>query len=672
MSLSDEVSKEPGVWIGVDFGTTHSCTAVWDSTRGHPKWMRLEGIAFPQGSKSGRLVPSVVLFVSPSAARQFDRTFPVNHIVGRDLYAVVGAPALDLLEQSELHLESAQASKTRGNKASVSWSPSEITTAMVTSVKRAISERDDETTRESLPYDIVQEEGPSDETSVVKIQVTPLGATEAVSIPVKHVIAVLLFALRQASEAYLKRHMRKKRLVVPVTGDSLDCRHCVVGAPAQWGRQAREQVKDAARLAGFSGNVQTLTESSAAVLCYGLTVAGSDDKRILVFDMGGGTTDVTIAELTDRNQPIRVVVTHGANVGGDTMDNAILGVFLKKLGESENDLTGLQRKGLVRRCKLAKEQLCGDVDHGYSSPVATVDIAFQGQTVQIDQGDMETSIEGCLLSARRIVREALLRYSALPSNEVDDLKMDEVILVGGATRVPAVRRVLSDLFPPPHPPELCQLDPLSAVAQGTAIQAAMNSGLVPMHHIKSALMLDSLPYAIGILTSPTKSSDGEERRFVEVLGKDSNLPVTGTATFQLANAFQPGVTISVVEAVREGPADLSYEPIQDFTFLLHRLTKKQSESFGNNPRSVDVTISMNQTGELIVSIYDENDPEHARRRRQQPKNGEEKLHPDSVLASSESEMLGLWILFIFLIVLYGITKVVFREEQLVIRNKNGS
>jgi molecular chaperone DnaK (HSP70) len=115
-------------------------------------------------------------------------------------------------------------------------------------------------------------------------------------------------------------------------------------------------------------------------------------------------------------------------------------------------------------------------------------------------------------------------------------------------------------------------------------------------------MLDALPYGIGVLT--------EDGNFCELLPKDATLPVKGSANFALANITQAGVTLHVVEDV-----DGSFEPIQDFTFLLHRLTNEQiSQLRGKGQRTIEVGLMMRETGELVVSIFDETDFDHVRKR----------------------------------------------------------
>jgi molecular chaperone DnaK (HSP70) len=203
-----------------------------------------------------------------------------------------------------------------------------------------------------------------------------------------------------------------------------------------------------------------------------------------------------------------------------------------------------------------------------------------------------------------LVKSAMERYASLTTSTDDDddeTVMEEVVLVGGATRVPAVRAMLQQVFPTL---ELCtSINAESAVAQGAAIQAALASGLVPKHELKSALMLDALPHSIGV-----ELDNGE---FLPILDRDAQLPAVGCATFALADVHQPGVTVVAVEDVGDG---LPLERIGEFSFLLRRLDDQERDKL-NDRRTVDIGMTMEPSGEFIVSIFDQNDPEHVEKKR---------------------------------------------------------
>jgi molecular chaperone DnaK (HSP70) len=169
--------------------------------------------------------------------------------------------------------------------------------------------------------------------------------------------------------------------------------------------------------------------------------------------------------------------------------------------------------------------------------------------------------------------------------------------------------MLQDLF---SSLELCtSVNAESAVAQGAAIQAALRSGLVPKHELRSALMLDALPHSIGVQM--------DNDAFLPILDKDAQLPAMGYATFALADVHQPGVTVVAVEDVGE---ELPLERIGEFTFLLRRLSEEELSKL-NGTRTVNIGTTMETSGEFVVSVFDSNDPEHLekKRRYQQHKAG---------------------------------------------------
>ena len=158
------------------------------------------------------------------------------------------------------------------------------------------------------------------------------------------IVAIILRALRLASDGYLQRHMASKHLKIP--GGLPYCRNGCIGVPAAATVQYRQWITAAARRAGFAASVSTVTESTAAAMAYGLSFTThcytQQQQTILVFDMGGGTTDVTIAERriilrnddedSRRSTDFQVVLTQGNNrLGGDDMDLSVRQIVVDKL-----------------------------------------------------------------------------------------------------------------------------------------------------------------------------------------------------------------------------------------------------------------------------------------------------------------------------------------------------
>lgn len=538
-----------GAWIGIDLGTSNCACAVWDSTRGRPKLLQLQEIARPRKGKVGRIVPSSVL-LGRGDIQLADK--------GR---ATVGFPALQLLEQGD---------------------DVDVVNACVTSVKRLVGAtnlRDDADFLGSLPFEIFEEDDDS-----LSLSVVPLGSTKPIRVTPLEILTAILMSIRLASDLYLARYTRKKNLQVP--GSSTSATNCVVGVPAHFGLRQRKTIEQACRLAGFVGHVSTITESTAASMAYGLFVSVPAVKHILVLDMGGGTTDVTIAKLTP-NEEFSVVSTDGdRRLGGDDMDDAILQLVSTRLGIVPSSQ---ERRALLVACRKCKESLCGTDE---DKPVDSYKITWtKNQSTVLTQSDFNESIKPLVDRARSLIERVV---------QSSGVVIDEVVLVGGVTRVPAVQQMLQREFT--SIPELCtSLNAEGAVAQGAAIYAAIKSGMVPLSELRSAMMLDALPHTIGVLLP-------DQLSYVPILQKNTQLPAMGYGKFTLASIDQKGVTVIAVEDVGD-----SLERIGEFTFLLRRLLGNELSQM-NGKRTVDIGMTMEPSGEFVVSIFDENDPEHIRKK----------------------------------------------------------
>lgn len=617
--------------IGIDLGTSHCTAAVWDSTRGHPKWMRLGAAAYAESNKDGRIMPSAVLFLTRRLAVQMNLQSHVMNVEtifpnqDPSLVVCVGAPAVQALELATTTTATSQQKKKKNNDDNTFQYPSykAISAALVTSAKRLVGlSRVPENLQSSLSLETVVDSDNDDE---IGFKVQPLGyGQRTLVVTPSQATSILLLTLRWASQAYLKANLYKKKLQIPGASSSafsslsLTCTNAVIGVPAHYNQAQRQVVLRAANKAGFTGKVTLLTESTAAAMAYGIFVSRADTtKTLLVFDSGGGTTDVTIATMAtgagsdkdntslsscEESQRFQVVVTEGdARLGGDDMDAALLALALQKV-----DMTDAQvyhhRRQLLHACRRAKERLCGDVDHGYQKPESSVTISLlDDKQCNLTQDDLEKALGTWMERGKKLVRRALERYAAEKDLSYNAIIMNEVILVGGATRVPAVRNMLRQLFPPPNPADLClSVNAMAAVAQGAAIQAAIQSGRVPQHEVRSAMMLDTVPHAIGVLLP-------ESETFVEIIPRDAPLPAFGAAMFQMASPQQPGVTVVAVEQVEDGQL---YPKLGEFTFLLARLPETKVEALGEK-RSIEIRMSLFESGDFRVSYFDENDPEHA-------------------------------------------------------------
>ena len=490
----------------------------------------------------------------------------------------------------------------------------------------------------------------SNEQSEEQILVTPLQVT-----------TILLQSIRNAASDYLVSN-NKSKIQTPgleEEGTTSQCiNNCIIGVPAHYSQAQRSAIQNAAKHAGFVGTVGTMTESTAATMAYGLFVSptvvhrasttdstnddnndnnttssstkdaivNSRGKNILVFDMGGGTTDCTITNLdfgNDDKVQFRVVATSGdSHLGGDDVDELVARYVWKQHVTSSSTTTSdtiwkaSEHNELISACRSAKEELCGHAD-GKDSDVtgmSETQVALHGKMIRITRHEFDSAIQQLIDRAECVVDNALSVLNAHGNNDM----IHEVVLVGGSTHIPTIRSMLRRKFPPP--PELCtSISAETAVAQGLAIQAALLSG-VPLYELRNAMMLDVMPHSIGVwvhrgnglsipytkgqIIDPNNDHHHHQGHFIEILQKDSPLPAMGCATFTLANINQNGVTVIAAEHI--GPGDV-YQCMGVFDFLLCRLNDDNKDE---KVRNVKIGMTLETSGKFIVSIYDELDPDH--------------------------------------------------------------
>jgi len=585
-------TKSEGIWIGIDLGTSNCTAAFWDTVRNRAKLIRFRSdVASRISGKCGRVLPSCVSYEK-----------------GEGNVTAVGQGATEKAEGKDEVLFSS---------VKRIWG---ITSDQILSELRV-----DKRFLESCPFDATLTF--SDEEAKKSVDGARLciekeydragNQKKQILIPPLQVATQLLETIRKESELYFRRERDVYPIQSPCSDPSValgKVRNVVIGVPAHFSRNRCQTIVDAAISAGFDGQVSTIVESTAAAMAYGINVTAvskdCDSKNILVFDMGGGTTDVTIAQMTKpkntRDEPaFRVLATSGdRSLGGDEMD-ILLAQFLsnKLLDQDDEDWTKLRRF-----CRTAKEELCGNgkSDCPQQNSIA---LTYHKKTFDLRYDQFDTLIQPLIDRASSLVKSTLSKCNIDTKNDSHSI-IDEVILVGGASQTPSIASMLHILFPNV---ELCTLiQGEKAVAQGAAIQAALRSGLVPRHIVRNAMMLDVLPHSIGVLIPTTEE---EEEMYVPILEQGMTLPAMNYAKFLLAKLDQRGVTVVVVEDVGN---DFALERLGEFTFLLHRLSDvelscidKEGDDIG---RSLDVGLTVEHSGRLIVRIFDKNDPEHLKKK----------------------------------------------------------
>ncbi len=325
-------------------------------------------------------------------------------------------------------------------------------------------------------------------------------------------------------------------------GDKVE--EVVITVPAYFNDNQRQATKDAGEIAGLKV-MRIINEPTAACLAYGLDKAGKEQK-IMVFDFGGGTLDVTILEMgwdaEHKAGTFEVLSTNGdTQLGGTDMDNLLIShiceQFKKESGiDLKNDKMAFQR--LREAAEKAKVELSSTVSTDINLPFITADSSGPKHlTLTIDRAKLESLVSPLIDRCRGPIRQAIKDASAKPGCE--NIKIDRVILVGGPTRMPIVQQFVEK--------EVGQkiergIDPMECVALGAAIQAGIIKG-----EAKEVLLLDVTPLTLGIETLGGV--------FTKLIERNTTIPVRKSQVFSTAENNQPAVTIRVLQGERPMATD---------------------------------------------------------------------------------------------------------------------
>ena len=308
----------------------------------------------------------------------------------------------------------------------------------------------------------------------------------------------------------------------------------VITVPAYFNDAQRQATKDAGKIAGLEVE-RIVNEPTAAALAYGLDKTDRDEK-ILVFDLGGGTFDVSILELGDG--VFDVLSTAGDNhLGGDDFDNKIIDHMVAEF-KKENGIDLAQDKMALQRLKDAAEKAKKDLS-GVSSTQISLPFITAGEAGPLHLEMTLTRAKFDELTADLVERTKIPVRQALKDAGLSQSEIDEVILVGGSTRIPAVvEAVRKETGKEPNK----SVNPDEVVAMGAAIQGGVITG-----DVKDVVLLDVTPLSLGIETMGGV--------FTKLIDRNTTIPTSKSQVFSTAADNQPAVDIHVLQGERPMAAD---------------------------------------------------------------------------------------------------------------------
>lgn len=376
----------------------------------------------------------------------------------------------------------------------------------------------------------------------------------------EEISAMILSKMKSIAEDYLN---------MPITD-------AIITVPAYFNDSQRQATKDAAQIAGLNC-LRIINEPTAAALAYGLDKKCTNEQKILIFDLGGGTFDVSL--LAIENGTFEVIATSGdTHLGGEDFDNRLLNYICSEFQDKHKTDIRDNKKALRKlraACEKAKIALS-------SSARAVIDIDSLHKGIDFNYSLSRAKFEElcmdlfkkCLEPVKQVITDANIKKDGI----------HEVILVGGSTRIPMVQQILKDFF---NGKELNKsVHPDEAVAYGAAVQGAILSK-VDEPKTKDIVLLDVTPLSLGVETA------GGVMSFI--IDRNTAIPCTRTETYTTYTDNQKAVTISVYEGERQ---------MTKFNNALGKFDLIDLPLLPRGTPQIEVTFDINSNGIFTVSAKD--------------------------------------------------------------------